>query len=68
MTGKALTDPNSHRMFTVFTHLGGPLYLTLIAGAVTLLMTWSRAGWSSFNLTVLLARLRAHLRRRHVVG
>ena len=55
-------------MFTVFTHLGGPLYLTLIAGAVTLLMTWSRAGWSSFNLTVLLARLRAHLRRRHVVG
>jgi len=23
-------------MFTVFTHLGGPLYLTLIAGAVTL--------------------------------
>ena len=55
-------------MFTVFTHLGGPLYLTLIAGAVTLLMTWSRAGWSSFNLTVLLARLRAHLRRRQVVG
>jgi membrane-associated phospholipid phosphatase len=36
----AWRTPLADRIFTGFTHLGGPLLMTLIASAVTLLMVW----------------------------
>ena len=36
----AMRTPLANQVLTVFTHLGGPLFMTLIASAVTLLMVW----------------------------
>jgi hypothetical protein len=47
----AWRTPFADRIFTVFTHLGGPLYMTLIAGAVTLLMLWR---WRSLTPLILM--------------
>ncbi|HEX3198933.1 MAG TPA: phosphatase PAP2 family protein [Propionibacteriaceae bacterium] len=47
----AWRTPLANQLFTVFTHLGGPLYMTLIAGAVTLLMAWR---WRSLTPLILM--------------
>jgi undecaprenyl-diphosphatase len=47
----AWRTPLANQLFTVFTHLGGPLYMTLIAGAVTLLMVWR---WRSLTPLILM--------------
>jgi undecaprenyl-diphosphatase len=47
----ALRTPLANQLFTVFTHLGGPLYMTLIASAVTLLMVWL---WRSLTPLILM--------------
>ncbi len=47
----AWRTPLADRLFTVFTHLGGPLYMTLIGGAVTLLMVWR---WRSLTPLILM--------------
>jgi membrane-associated phospholipid phosphatase len=47
----AWRTPLANPLFTVFTHLGGPLYMALIAGAVTLLMLWR---WRSLTPLILM--------------
>lgn len=47
----AWRTPLANQLFTVFTHLGGPLYMTVIAGAVTLLMVWR---WRSLTPLILM--------------
>jgi undecaprenyl-diphosphatase len=47
----AMRTPLANQVLTVFTHLGGPLFMTLIAGAVTLLMVWR---WRSLNPLILI--------------
>jgi undecaprenyl-diphosphatase len=36
----AMRTPLANQLFTLFTHLGGPLRMTLIASAITLLIVW----------------------------
>jgi undecaprenyl-diphosphatase len=47
----AWRTPLANHLWTGFTHLGGPLYMTLIAGAVTLLMVWR---WRSLTPLILM--------------
>jgi PAP2 superfamily len=47
----AWRTPLANQLLSVFTHLGGPLYMTLIAGAVTLLMVWR---WRSLTPLILM--------------
>jgi hypothetical protein len=47
----AWRTPLANQLFTVFTHLGGPLYMTVIAGAVTLSMVWR---WRSLTPLILM--------------
>jgi membrane-associated phospholipid phosphatase len=47
----ALRTPLANQVLTVFTHLGGPLLMTLIASAVTLLMVWR---WRSLTPLILM--------------
>ncbi|HEX3206226.1 MAG TPA: hypothetical protein VHQ68_08305, partial [Propionibacteriaceae bacterium] len=47
----AMRTPLANQVLTVFTHLGGPLFMTLIASAVTLLMVWR---WRSLNPLILI--------------
>ena len=46
-----MRTPLANQVLTVFTHLGGPLFMTLIASAVTLLMVWR---WRSLNPLILM--------------
>jgi undecaprenyl-diphosphatase len=46
-----MRTPLANQVLTVFTHLGGPLFMTLIASAVTLLMVWR---WRSLNPLILI--------------
>ncbi len=45
-------SPWSDRLMTVFTHLGGPLGMTLIATAITVAMCWR---WRSWTPAILMA-------------
>jgi membrane-associated phospholipid phosphatase len=47
----AWRTPLADQLLTVFTHLGGPLGMTLIASAVTLLMVWR---WRSLTPPILM--------------
>jgi hypothetical protein len=47
----AWRTPLANQLFTVFTRLGGPLYMTVIAGAVTPLMVWH---WRSLTPLILM--------------
>ena len=46
-----MRTPLANQVLTVFTHLGGPLFMTLIASVVTLLMVWR---WRSLNPLILM--------------
>lgn len=43
-------SPDTDRLLTVFTHLGGPLAMTLIATAITALMCWRWRSWTPLIL------------------
>src|SRR6188472_723158 len=47
----AWRTPLADQLFTVFTNLGGLIYMTLIAGAITLLMVWR---WRSLTPLILM--------------
>ena len=59
----AMRTPLANQVLTVFTHLGGPLFMTLIASAVTLLMVWR---WRSLNplILMIIAVAGSHLHQR----
>jgi membrane-associated phospholipid phosphatase len=60
----AMRTPLANQFFTWFTHLGGPLPMTLVAGAITLLMVWR---WRSLTpLTLMIIAVAGSLAFTHV--
>ncbi len=51
----AVRTPAAARLVTAFTHLGGPVGMTLIALALTVALVWRRRSWTPLLLMVLAA-------------
>lgn len=52
-TAVAMRTPAAARLVTAFTHLGGPIGMPIIAGALTALLVWRRRSWTPLLLMVL---------------